>query len=501
MISPAPLRGPVGLRDPRHPATFLALVLAAFLVVRFLAVAVHEVLGHGLFALAFGGSFYGVYVSPVTGFALVFVPEASPASHATVALAGIAVDLVVGALIFRYYGRVRTFAGRLFALCGLEAFLVYSFAYLAMGAWAIPGGDPERAMFVLAAPHLRFGFTIVGFAWALIAGVAITRELIALVRPGPDTRREVGYIVLFWFPPLPLAAIPNVVLARLAPVALLAYVAFFAIVAVAIALASRRLLRTRDSVPSLDRAVGRIAPIAAAALLILPTWAFFGATGGTAQNLVLGEPPVEAERTWADVQALNVRANLSVDRDVLLEFRFKGMHTPNSPLEAQVVASFEDRADFPYWTGVARTLAVGALNATAWNVTTEPAIDTEGTAWVGGTLAGNPRVIALAVAAPAEKANLTTVAVNGTRTFVTLTLLEPFRYGRLCCGYLDEVNLTWPSGYGGPEPFRVENVTAAGGDPDLLRGFDARTGLHFARFRMMTAEDAPRFFRLVLEVV
>src|SRR3972149_8910030 len=79
-IRPSAVRVPMrGHRDPREPATFAILVLAGFVVARFLAVALHEVVGHGLTTLALGGAFYGVYISPGAGVADVLVPPGGPA--------------------------------------------------------------------------------------------------------------------------------------------------------------------------------------------------------------------------------------------------------------------------------------------------------------------------------------------------------------------------------------------------------------------------------------
>ncbi len=482
--------------------TFLALVLASFLVARFLAVGIHEALGHGLFAIATGGLFYGVYVSPVTGFALVFVPEAAPAAlHALVAMAGILVDLVAGVWIWRSYGRFQTFAGRLFALTALAAFLVYSFAYLAVGAWALPGGDPEQAVIVLGAPHLVFGFALLGVVWALVAGFLITRELTALVRPGGDLGREIAYLVLFWFPPLPLAAVPNAVLTALAPVALLAFLALLGVVGAAVALAGLRIRRTERTAPPAEGPSGRLAPVAVAALLVLPAWAFFGPTGETATNLLFGEPPLSAESAWANPQALNVRVELAANRDVALSFWMKGVPEPRSPMEARVIASYEDRADFDYWTDLATSLAPGVTNVTLWVLNGTPRIDGNGTAWVGGLTVGNPRVVDLAVADPAFQQLLREVTTNGSRTFVTITMFDPFRAGRFDCAecFLDEVNFTWPGSVVPPNPFVLVRDAASGGTPDRMAGFDGASGRFYVRFRNLAAEDAPSTYQVVLE--
>ena len=102
------------LGDVRQPAPFALAVLIGFVVARFVGVAAHEVLGHGLFALAFGGSFYGTYVSPGSGFAFVFLPPGGPeAFDAAVALAGILVELLFGVGVLLASPRMRPVLGRL----------------------------------------------------------------------------------------------------------------------------------------------------------------------------------------------------------------------------------------------------------------------------------------------------------------------------------------------------------------------------------------------------
>ncbi len=492
-----------GIGDPREPAAFAFVVLVGFVVARFVSVAVHEVAGHGLFAILFGGSFYGVYISPGSGFALVFVPTAAPpAEHAVVALAGILVELLLGLAVLRHYPRIRTFLGRLVALLAMEVLLVYSLVYLGLGVLGATAGDSAQAVSALGTGHLVAGFLLVGVVWATAFAYIISNEVIRLTAPAAPMRRQLLFVSLFWFTPMIVGALPG---AALATSSLLLYLALFLVVGGLVfggaAYLASRIGPVGGAVE--PRPEGRFAPVAAAFVVVVTVWPLvFGIYAGNAHGLLFSEPPLEAESSWANPQALNVRANVTTGLDVLLGFRFKGVPVLESPLERQAFASYEDRADFAYWTDVARALAVGMLNATAWNVTST-AIDPSGTVWFAGALVGNPRAVDLAAATPAQKALLTTLTTNASGTYATVYLLEPFRYGRIPCDvcFVDEVNLTWPSGYGGPDPFRLVDASAIGGNPESLIDFDPATGLYFARFRSYTAEQAPRFYRLVLEVL
>lgn len=83
--------------DLRRPGPFALFVLVAHVLCRFLGVAVHEVLGHTVVAFAEGGSAYGLYISPGSGFTYVFLPSTLPVAG-VVAMqgAGIAVECLLG---------------------------------------------------------------------------------------------------------------------------------------------------------------------------------------------------------------------------------------------------------------------------------------------------------------------------------------------------------------------------------------------------------------------
>src|SRR3990172_7176771 len=152
------------MRDPREPLAFALLILPCVVVVRFLAVAAHEVLGHGLFSMALGGSFYAVYLSPGQGSAYVYLaaPAYGAVDWASVAvnLAGIAVELLLGLAVLLLYPRVRGFVPRLFVLLLLSVLLVHTFLYMAVGALPLPGlrGDTANAVVLLKAPPPASGF-------------------------------------------------------------------------------------------------------------------------------------------------------------------------------------------------------------------------------------------------------------------------------------------------------------------------------------------------------
>jgi len=268
-----------------------------------------------------------------------------------------------------------------------------------------------------------------------------------------------------------------------------------------IVLASRVGLSRRAGV---ERPLGRLAPVVVAFAVVVPAWVVgFGLTDGTAHGVLLAEPPLAVESRLTSSLAIDARVDLTADRNVSLAFLMRGLEPPdNSPLESAVFDSFDDRADLGFWAREANSLAGGMMNVSTWTVN-RVFIDPNGTAWSGGRTVDHPRVAVLGIRYPEDQPYLTDVTVNGTRTFLALTVFDPFRARRLpmpCDGcYLDEVNLTWPSG--SPEPYGFVSATGVGGTPDQFVGYDASAGRHFARFRNLAANDAPTRYVLVLEVL
>jgi hypothetical protein len=487
--------------DLRRPVPFALLTLASFLVARWTGVGLHEVLGHGLFTLAAGGSFYGVYVSPVTGFALVHLPVGAPvAAKILVDLAGILMEILLGVGIFLLYPRVRTFIGRLFTLALLEILLVYSFAYLALGVFGTSAGDPYQVVKLVEAPHLGAAFFVVGLVWAVATGYVVSLEVLRLIAPSLALWRQLAYVLLFWTVPLPVAAIPNVFTSLATPGSLVTYVVLVVTYVLLAVMIGAGLLFAGipepDGAPGLpppERASGRVAPMAIAALLILPAWFAFGLTSDSAERLLLTDPPLAAERELASPTGINVRVTLTNAQQVVLEFRMKGVPEYRSPLLRQAWATFEDRADFSFWVPAAGFDAKVMMNATVWNVTGQE-IDRTSSLWVAGREYANARLLTFGLGRPEDAPSFLNVTQNGTRRLLTLTILEPFRNRPIECPrcFLDELNLTWSGG-----SYVFVSAAAEGGNPEAL----VVPGLRFARYRASTFEDSPERWRLVLEIV
>lgn len=497
--------------DPRAPGAFAVVVLVGFVVARFLAVALHEVVGHGVFAIAMGGSFYGVYVSPASGFAFVFLgAQPSAAASVTDAMAGILVEVLAGLLVLRLYPRARTFLGRLFLLLLLEALLVYSLVYLALGAFE-PAGDPAQAAAYLGlwslpyAAHLVWAFGVIGAVWATAIAVYLSREVLILVAPRATARRQMLLLSLFWFTPLASAALPSLLFYAAASISasLVLYFVLFlgvggAVFGIAAVLASR--VAPSHATPP-RRPLGSLAPLAVAILVVVPLWIVpFGPTDATAHGVLFAEPPLAAEPSWAGSVAVNVDARIDAARNLTLAFRFKGILDTRSPLEAQAAASYEDRADLPYWSNYAVTLATAMTNVTTWSVTSA-GIEENGTAWLGGGTVAHPRLVVLTAWA-VDVQRLVAVIRSEAPEVVTLRLQDPWQSDptRACPScYVDEVNVSWQGHAGGVLAYRLVQVREQGGYADRAYGYDAAADAYFVRFRNGSADHAPAAYQLTWE--
>ena len=63
------------LESKEGQLTLVALIMMLYVIAIFIAVAIHEVLGHGVATILFGGEFYAVYLSPGSGFISFYLPD------------------------------------------------------------------------------------------------------------------------------------------------------------------------------------------------------------------------------------------------------------------------------------------------------------------------------------------------------------------------------------------------------------------------------------------
>ncbi len=433
--------------DLRRPWPFALLVLVAHALSRFLGVATHEALGHTAVAFALGGSAYGLFVSPGSGFTYVYLPNTLPAAGVVaMQAAGIAVESLVGLLIWWRTRRSPSFAWRAFGLVAASVFVVYSLVYMAAGAFDFFPGDTWAIVTVVGTPLLAAGFLVAGGVWTLLVGTLLSLDVARLFQDGgPDLRRDSLMLILFWIVPAPLAFLPGFSAEGLLSGSFLAYMAVFVVVLVVVALVLLYVdLQPKAPLPPAKGVSWR--PVAAAALpflLILPVWlGVFGVSADEAKGVLLETPPLQAEQAWLGALAVNLEVRVAPDFNVTLVWRFRGTFAPSSPLEAQVAASFEGRMDRTLYNGLAVTYVGYAMNESSW-IIVETDIRPNETVWSAGQEYRAARIVELAPS-PYNRRTFLTALANGT---TLLTVQDPFksRAAGPTGGWLDSLRIVWAS--------------------------------------------------------
>ena len=433
--------------DFRRPWPFALFLLLVHVLSRILAVAAHEVLGHAAAAFLLGGTAYGLYVSPGTGFTYVYLPRSLP-PPGVIAMqgAGIAVDVAIGLALWWRTRRSPSFAWRAFGLVAAVAFIVYGLVYTAAGAFDFFPGDTWAIVSVLGTPAMAWGFLAVGTVWTLLAGVFVSLDVVKLFQgPRVDLKREVTMLLLFWLVPAPVAFLPGFAASNLLGASGIVYVAVFAAVLVPTA----ALLMYADAMP---RPPARAAeeprpawrPVAAMAvpiLLFVPLWiGVFGLTPETATGVVLEAPPVEAEEAWIGAFAVNLEATVHADFTVSLRWLLRGTFEPRSPLEAQIASSYDTRMYAPLYESFARSIVGDAMNDSRWSVTGSYIAPNE-TVWSAGLRYPEARVVVLDFAGADARAFLQDLG-GGLRV---LTVHDPFKFEPVLPspGWLDALEVRW----------------------------------------------------------
>ena len=449
--------------DFRRPWPFALFLLLAHVLSRILAVAAHEVLGHAAAALLLGGTAYGLYVSPGTGFTYVYLPRSlPPAGVIAMQGAGIAVNVAIGLALWWRTRRSPSFAWRAFGLVAAVVFIVYGLVYMAAGAFDFFPGDTWAIVSVLGTPAMAWGFLAVGTVWTLLVGVFASLDLLKLLRgPGVDLKREMTMLLLFWLLPAPLAFLPGFAASNLLGTSGVVYVAVFAavlVVTAALLVYADAMPRPRPRAEEEPRPAWRpVAAMAVPILLFVPLWiGVFGLTPDTATGVVLEAPPVEAEEAWIGAFAVNLEVTVHADFTVTLRWLLRGTFQPRSPLEAQIASSYDRRMNAQLYESFALTVVGDAMNDSRWSIVGRSAfIAPNETVWSAGLRYPDARVVVLGFAGGDARAFLQDLG-GGLRV---LTVHDPFKFEPVVPspGWLDALEVRWDA------PLYPDRYAASGG--------------------------------------
>jgi len=468
------------------------LIMAGYIVARFLGVAFHEIVGHGLAASLLGGTCYAVFVSPSAGFTYLFMPPGTSASaDAVVNLAGIAVEVAAGTLLLFLYRRIIDPLSRLMALLFLQVLLFQAFMYMAIGAFPETGGDTSQVVQEFDSNALLAVFVIVGVALGVFVAYVVTRELLSLLAPTLDLRKWILIAIVFWLFPI----VVDVALEGVSGVPPWPFfVAAIAVAAVAgyfIGMKYRRYVAELPPTPVRPLGVAKrdIMALGIVFVVISATWlAAFGPSTASAHGVMIGEPPLEAEVQWLGSFAIDLHVHLartgnaSDPLNMSVEFKMRSIPVLESPLDRRIWSTFDDRAYFPFYENVALFLANSTFNSSGWSIESE---GIDGAAWSQGQNYENARVISLSLNA-SERQRLLRVSGDN----VTVVMHDPFRYPPPAAseGYMDEVIVGWGAG------LVLVNYSQHGGSttPDTVTGE--------LRWQNVSADAAPDTYYLTVRM-
>jgi hypothetical protein len=344
--------------------TLLALLMMLYVMALFVSIAIHEVLGHGLFAFLLGGDFYAVYLSPGSGYVSFWLPPSiSNANVALIYMAGILAQLVIGSITLLFiFPRIKGFLWGIFTLMFSIGMLVHSSLYLFMG-YIYESGDTKYATLVLGIQPDIFmvsGLILTGLFVIYISMVALKFLGRFIDLEGDRTRSRA--LLLFWFPPLLLSGILSFIFSFTLPRSEIAYPLLnSAILLLFLGVALLLVPMFTEPVKEIEHRISMrsVFSVIIVFLLLMAGWAgIFGLSRETARGVLLCDPPVQVENYYSDFTIGNaelmVYANGTVRVDIILRNK---MESP-SPLENRIYHSFDERPDWDRYIARSRNILV-----------------------------------------------------------------------------------------------------------------------------------------------
>ncbi len=424
---------------------FMALIVMLFAICRVLAVGLHEFMGHGLFTELVGGEFYAAYISPGNGYASIRLPDdASKAIISMAYLAGISVEIISGLIILAFvHPRMKTFTSGIFTLVMAEVLLVHSSLYLVLGAYN-PSGDSYLAGMIggIEVDVLVILGLILALLFILIVSIRFL-QFISEFEEFKNNSQATRALGLFWLPPT-LVILASVLLPMAGSLPdERAYSMIYGLLVLTFVLiamfyipkiAPRRFSLSRREGMRFDKVIGTLGVF----ILVIVIWlAVFGPSSEDAHGLMIKDPPIEAERFYRDYTVGNAIVNINSNGTMEVSILLKGVMQDPSPLDEKLYESFEQRPNWPDYTGGARNMLRMMFfipNDVASNISFDQKV--EGGVWGGGQVYDNARV-------SSTMFNLSDMGMDfDDDGNLTIFLADPWMIGSNP-GYLDSVEFRW----------------------------------------------------------
>ncbi len=408
------------------------MVFALYVVLKYAAVLIHEVLGHGAAALAFGGSFFAVYATPASGYASLHLPGMERWMVAVVLLAGIAVTWAFGLGALALARKARG-AAKVALLLFAEIATMSSALYLAYGGLR-GDGDPYVAMSYLGLDHNALA--PLGVAFALGFGVILSREFskVDVFREPRTFPRVMG----LWLPAIVMG------IAGLSAYAMDTgnlYAGFYGATYLAAALGGTIAVTRwgKQEHPPASIRLGTARQLAVVLVcLAIACYAWidvFGPTSAEARGIVIADPPIEVESSYFDSFVGNARLVVHPNGSALAEFSMVPLNTNGTVLDKKLHDRFDERPYLPEWAAKGRRYTAAMLNLSAAD---------SANLTILAELAGEVE----AMNSTFEHARTCTTWVrvdlgNGTSGDFNITIIDPWASGG---GYLDKLTVEWADG-------------------------------------------------------
>ncbi len=348
--------------------TFVTLVMMLYIIAIFLAVAIHEVLGHGLATILFGGDFYAVYISPGSGFISFYLSNSiSTLQIAIIYMAGIAVQIIIGlAVLLLVFPKIKNFLLGLFTLVFSVAMLVHPSIYLFLG-YFYKNGDTKYAASILGIQPDIFvvsGLIMTGVFTLLISVAAL--NFIGSFRDVEDDRVRKQTLLIFWLPPILLSGVSAILSIFFIPLDDIAYTLTNAtlillfmgmsIYLVPIFVEPKRTRECRMSVKNLFSVLFVF-------IIILGVWVgAFGVSQDSAHGILLHDPPVDVELYYSDYTIGNAELFVYHNGTARVSIILRNQIVNRSPLEEQIYHSFDQRPDWDRYIMRSRNIVIAMFD-------------------------------------------------------------------------------------------------------------------------------------------
>lgn len=356
------------LESKEGQLTFVALIMMLYVIAIFLAVAIHEVLGHGVVTIIFGGEFYAVYISPGSGFISFYLPDSiTNIQVGIIYMAGIAVQIVVGLIVFLFiFPKIKNFMLGLFTLMFSVAMLVHPSLYLFLG-YFYQNGDTKYAAAILGIQPDIFvvaGIIMTG-VFTLLVSIAALNFIGGFLDVGDEKVRN-KILLMFWLPPILLSGISAIISASFIPVDDIAYTLTNAAVILLFLGMSIYLVpifvepeKTRNYRVSLKS----IMSVMFVFMIILSVWiGAFGVSQESAHGILLHDPPIEVEQYYSDYSIGNVEIYAYHNGTAKVSIILRNQIADVSPLEEQIYHTFDQRPDWDRYIRRSKNMVISMFD-------------------------------------------------------------------------------------------------------------------------------------------